>query len=59
MAPGVPPPVLYRRLRQLKKGRLICAEFGRRVSFVLTGSLQVSYIGYATRPALATDLRAA
>ena len=55
MAPGVPPPVLYRRLRQLKKGRFTCAEFGRRVPFELTGNLQVSYIGYATRPAVAAN----
>jgi 2-polyprenyl-6-hydroxyphenyl methylase / 3-demethylubiquinone-9 3-methyltransferase len=59
LAPGAPPPVLYRRLRQLKKGRLTCAEFGRQVPFVLTGNLQVSYIGYATKPAVAADLRAA
>jgi 2-polyprenyl-6-hydroxyphenyl methylase/3-demethylubiquinone-9 3-methyltransferase len=55
MAPGVPPPVLYRKLRQLKKGKLTCAEFGRQASFVLTRNLQVSYIGYATRDGRAAD----
>jgi len=47
--PGVAPPALIRLLRQVKKGRLSCGEFGRRASFVLTKDLRGSYIGHATK----------
>jgi 2-polyprenyl-6-hydroxyphenyl methylase/3-demethylubiquinone-9 3-methyltransferase len=49
MAPGVQPPRLYLLLRQLKKGRITHAEFGRRTEFRLTPDLRVTYIGYATK----------
>jgi 2-polyprenyl-6-hydroxyphenyl methylase / 3-demethylubiquinone-9 3-methyltransferase len=49
LTPGVSPPALIRLLRQLKKGRLSCAEFGRRAAFVLTKDLRVSYIGHAIK----------
>jgi 2-polyprenyl-6-hydroxyphenyl methylase / 3-demethylubiquinone-9 3-methyltransferase len=51
MAPGVAPPLLFRLLRQLKKGKLTYAEFGRQASFVLTEDLRVSYIGHAVKAA--------
>ena len=49
MSPGVAPPVLIRLLRQLKKGKLSHAEFGRKASFVLTKDLRITYIGHATK----------
>jgi 2-polyprenyl-6-hydroxyphenyl methylase / 3-demethylubiquinone-9 3-methyltransferase len=49
MAPGVPPPLMIRRMRQLKKGKLSAAEFGRKVRFVLTTDTRILYIGHATR----------
>jgi hypothetical protein len=49
LAPGVSPPALIRLLRQLKKGRLSCGEFGLRAAFVLTSDLRVSYIGHAAK----------
>jgi 2-polyprenyl-6-hydroxyphenyl methylase/3-demethylubiquinone-9 3-methyltransferase len=47
MAPSVKPPRLYRLLRQLKKGEISHAEFGRAAEFVLTRDKSVSYIGFA------------
>ena len=49
MSPGVAPPVLFRILRQLKKGRFSYAEFGRKTSFRLSDDLRVTYIGHALR----------
>jgi 2-polyprenyl-6-hydroxyphenyl methylase / 3-demethylubiquinone-9 3-methyltransferase len=49
MSPGVAPPAAFRLVRQLKKGKLSYAEFGRKMSLVLTGNLRISYIGHATR----------
>lgn len=49
LAPGLSPPALIRLMRQLKKGRLSFAEFGRRSHFVLAKTTKVSYIGYAVR----------
>lgn len=51
LAPGVSPPVMIRLMRQLKKGRLSCAEFGHKAAFVLTKDLRVSYIGHAAKVA--------
>jgi 2-polyprenyl-6-hydroxyphenyl methylase/3-demethylubiquinone-9 3-methyltransferase len=48
MSPGVSPPAAFRLARQLKKGRLSYAEFGRRISLVLSRDLRISYIGHAT-----------
>jgi hypothetical protein len=36
-------------MRQVKKGRLSYAEFGRRSAMVLSKDLRVSYIGHATK----------
>jgi hypothetical protein len=36
-------------LRQLKKGKMTHAEFGRRTEFRLTPDVRVTYIGYATK----------
>jgi 2-polyprenyl-6-hydroxyphenyl methylase/3-demethylubiquinone-9 3-methyltransferase len=47
--PGVSPPALLRLVRQVKKGRLSYADFGRRAEFTLTSDLRASYLGYATR----------
>jgi 2-polyprenyl-6-hydroxyphenyl methylase/3-demethylubiquinone-9 3-methyltransferase len=49
LAPGISPPALIRLLRQLKKGRISYAEFGRKAAFRLTGNLRASYIGHATK----------
>ena len=49
MSPGVAPPAAFRLVRQLKKGRLSYADFGRRIALVLTSDLRISYIGHATR----------
>jgi hypothetical protein len=49
MAPGPRPPRLHVLLRQLRKGEIDHAEFGRRTEFQLTADLRVTYIGYATR----------
>jgi 2-polyprenyl-6-hydroxyphenyl methylase/3-demethylubiquinone-9 3-methyltransferase len=49
LSPGVSPVAAFRLARQLKKGRLSYAEFGRRISLVLTGDMRISYIGHATR----------
>jgi 2-polyprenyl-6-hydroxyphenyl methylase / 3-demethylubiquinone-9 3-methyltransferase len=49
MSPGVAPPAAFRLVRQLKKGKLCYAEFGRRIALVLTSDLRISYIGHASR----------
>jgi 2-polyprenyl-6-hydroxyphenyl methylase/3-demethylubiquinone-9 3-methyltransferase len=49
MWPGVSPPALIRLVRQVKKGSLSCADFGRKAAFTLKGDLRGSYIGYATK----------
>ncbi|HEY6278615.1 MAG TPA: bifunctional 2-polyprenyl-6-hydroxyphenol methylase/3-demethylubiquinol 3-O-methyltransferase UbiG [Streptosporangiaceae bacterium] len=51
MAPGLPPPALFRLMRQLKKGRFSYADFGRKAEFVLTPDLRVSYLGHASKAA--------
>jgi 2-polyprenyl-6-hydroxyphenyl methylase / 3-demethylubiquinone-9 3-methyltransferase len=47
LSPGPPPPVLFRMLRQLKKGRFSHAEFGSRTSFALSKDQRIAYIGHA------------
>jgi 2-polyprenyl-6-hydroxyphenyl methylase/3-demethylubiquinone-9 3-methyltransferase len=49
MSPGVSAPAAFRLARQLRKGRLSYAEFGRRIALVLTRDLRISYIGHAIR----------
>jgi 2-polyprenyl-6-hydroxyphenyl methylase / 3-demethylubiquinone-9 3-methyltransferase len=49
MLPGVSPPALLRLVRQVKKGRLSYADFGRRATFTLSNNLRASYLGYATK----------
>lgn len=49
MRPGVSPPALIRLVRQVKKGRLSYADFGRRAAFTLSSDLRASYLGYATK----------
>ncbi len=49
MSPGVAPPVLFRILRQLKKGKFSYAEFGRKTSFRLSDDLRITYVGHATK----------
>lgn len=49
MAPGVAPPALVRLLRQLKKGRISHADFGRRAAFTLTRDLRITYVGHAVK----------
>jgi 2-polyprenyl-6-hydroxyphenyl methylase/3-demethylubiquinone-9 3-methyltransferase len=51
MAPGISPPALIRLLRQVKKGKLSYADFGRKAAFTLTSNLRVAYLGYATKSA--------
>ena len=55
LAPGVAPPVMIRLMRQLKKGKLSHAEFGRKTAFVLTKDLRITYIGHATKAASAEE----
>ena len=66
MSPGISPPALIRLLRQVKKGRLSYADFGRKAAFTLTSNLRISYLGHATKtapypasPASATPARTA
>jgi 2-polyprenyl-6-hydroxyphenyl methylase / 3-demethylubiquinone-9 3-methyltransferase len=47
IAPGISPPALIRLLRQLKKGKLSHADFGRRAAFTLTKDMRISYLGHA------------
>ena len=49
MSPGVAPPVLFRILRQLKKGKFSYAEFGRKTSFTLSNDLRITYVGHAMK----------
>ena len=49
LRPGVSPATLIRLVRQVRKGRLSYADFGRRAAFTLTGDLRASYLGYATK----------
>jgi len=49
MAPGVSPPALLRLLRQLKKGKISHADFGRKAVFTLTRDLRISYLGQAVK----------
>jgi 2-polyprenyl-6-hydroxyphenyl methylase / 3-demethylubiquinone-9 3-methyltransferase len=49
MAPAISPPALFRLARQLKKGKLTYADFGRKAAFTLTRGLRISYLGHATR----------
>jgi 2-polyprenyl-6-hydroxyphenyl methylase / 3-demethylubiquinone-9 3-methyltransferase len=49
MSPGISPPALIRLLRQVKKGKLSYAGFGRQAAFTLTSDLRISYLGHATR----------
>jgi hypothetical protein len=51
LIPGVPPPTMYRLIRQLKKGAMTYAEFGRRLNFTFDDDVRVGYIGYATTSA--------
>lgn len=54
MAPAISPLALLRLLRQVKKGRISYADFGRRAAFTLTGDLRASYLGHATKSASLT-----
>lgn len=49
MSPGISPPALIRLLRQVKKGKLSYADFGRQAAFTLTSDLRISYLGHATK----------
>lgn len=49
MAPGISPPALIQLLRQVKKGKLGYADFGRKSAFALTSDLRISYLGHATK----------
>jgi 2-polyprenyl-6-hydroxyphenyl methylase / 3-demethylubiquinone-9 3-methyltransferase len=49
MAPGISPPALIRLLRQLKKGKLSHADFGRKAAFTLTKDMRISYLGHAVK----------
>ena len=49
MSPGIAPPALLRLLRQVKKGKLTYADFGRQAAFTLTSDLRISYLGHATK----------
>jgi 2-polyprenyl-6-hydroxyphenyl methylase/3-demethylubiquinone-9 3-methyltransferase len=49
MSPRLAAPAMFRIVRQLKKGKISYAEFGRRASLELTADLRISYIGHATR----------
>lgn len=49
MAPGISPLALVRLLRQVKKGKLSYADFGRKAVFTLTSDLRISYLGHATK----------
>jgi 2-polyprenyl-6-hydroxyphenyl methylase / 3-demethylubiquinone-9 3-methyltransferase len=51
MSPGISPPALLRLLRQVKKGKLSYADFGRQAAFILTSDLRISYLGHATKNA--------
>ena len=51
MAPGISPLAMIRLLRQVRKGELSCADFGRLATFTLTSNLRVSYLGHATKNA--------
>ena len=54
MSPGVSPPALIRLtrlVRQVKKGRISYADFGRQAAFTLTSDMRVSYLGHATKNA--------
>ena len=50
IGPSVKPPTLIRLMRQLRKGRLSYAAFGRKAQFVVTKDLRVAYAGYALKP---------
>jgi 2-polyprenyl-6-hydroxyphenyl methylase/3-demethylubiquinone-9 3-methyltransferase len=54
LRPGIAPPALVPLVRQVKKGKISYAEFGRRAAMVLSKDLRVSYIGHATKVAPAT-----
>jgi 2-polyprenyl-6-hydroxyphenyl methylase/3-demethylubiquinone-9 3-methyltransferase len=49
LVPGISPLALIPLMRQVKKGKLSYAEFGRRSAMVLSKNLRVSYIGHATK----------
>jgi len=49
IAPGISPPALIRLLRQLKKGKLSHADFGRKAAFTLTNDMRISYLGHAVK----------
>ena len=49
LRPRVWPPALIPLTRQVKKGKLSYAEFGRRTAMVISRDLRVSYIGHATK----------
>ena len=49
MSPGISPPALIRLLRQVKKGKLSYADFGRQAAFTLTRDLRISYLGHASK----------
>jgi SAM-dependent methyltransferase len=49
MSPGISPPTLLRLLRQVKKGKLSYADFGRQAAFTLTSDMRISYLGHATK----------
>jgi 2-polyprenyl-6-hydroxyphenyl methylase / 3-demethylubiquinone-9 3-methyltransferase len=49
IAPGISPPNLIRVLRQLKKGKLSHADFGRKAAFTLTKDMRISYLGHAVK----------
>jgi 2-polyprenyl-6-hydroxyphenyl methylase / 3-demethylubiquinone-9 3-methyltransferase len=57
MSPGISPPALIRLLRQVKKGKLSYADFGRQAAFTLTTDLRASYLGYATKNGRVWDRR--
>jgi 2-polyprenyl-6-hydroxyphenyl methylase / 3-demethylubiquinone-9 3-methyltransferase len=54
LTPGISPLALIPLVRQVKKGKLSYAEFGRRCAMVLSKDLRASYIGQATKVTPAT-----
>lgn len=49
MSPGISPLTMIRLLRQVRKGKLSYADFGRQAAFTLTRDVRVSYLGHATK----------
>jgi 2-polyprenyl-6-hydroxyphenyl methylase/3-demethylubiquinone-9 3-methyltransferase len=51
LRPGGNPLAILLGAREVKRGHVTCAEFGRRSPWVRTRSLAISYMGYAIKPA--------